>query len=97
LLNFKKIIFKSYTGHSNDINTLEFIDYDNNDTAEHVYFVSSADNDRIVNVWEYSGDQDQTVVNTSYISFLLNDNPVYMNASRMANADAVRYPPYAHM
>ncbi len=88
----KRIFFKSFTGHSNDIVKLEFIETDSDAATNQLYFVSSAENDRIVNVWQIGGESDKTDVNTPYISFLLNDNPVYIDVSKGLDAVSWKIP-----
>ena len=72
------------TGHSTDIFRMQFIDYlshkDENNNSNKKYFLSAAQNDRIINLWSIDPSSATSDKQTnSLASFLLNDNPVYFD------------------
>ena len=74
-----KTKFKSFTGHSNDINRMIFLAVNN-------LFISTAQNDRILNAWKLDLKSSKTTTSTNstvssaIASFTINEGPVFMDA-----------------
>ena len=67
-----KTKLKSFTGHSNDLNRMCFLQGNN-------MFVSTAQNDRILNAWKLDTKTTATV-SSAIASFTINEGPVFMDA-----------------
>ena len=60
-----------------------------------LYFLSAAANDRVLNLWQFdkkqiSDSNDKTTNNTSHLSFILNDNPLYIDLEKILDEEKVR-------
>lgn len=71
---------------------MQFVDLLNNGDSKRSYFLSAAENDRVINLWSIDdgGDSEKNgATKGSIASFIVNDNPVYFDMNRAIDTDEV--------
>lgn len=71
-----KIKLSTFTGHSNDVFKTEFLSHS---SEEFQFFISAANNDRIINSWAINKSNIEESCNQTIQSFSLNDGPSFIN------------------
>ena len=79
-----KTKIKTLTGHSSDIFKTKFLDQSND---EFQYFVSVANNDRLINSWALNKSNINHSSNKTFQTFILNDGATFIDIVNLKNAE----------